>query len=85
MKIWGCLFFPVSFSGQLTPVEGWEITLGENMGVFGWQEEIWGQGCCLHPSKRALWSEEQAYCIGLPRVKLGSVVRGQRGRGIHQT
>lgn len=60
--------------GQLFPVDGWEIILGANMGMFGWEDEIWGHSCCLHPSKGALWAEEQVYCIGLSRVKSGSVV-----------
>lgn len=60
--------------GQLAPDDGWEIILGANMEVFVWEDKIWGHSCCLHPSKGALWAEEQAYCIGLPRVKSGSVV-----------
>lgn len=64
------LFLP---QGKLSPVEGWEILLGENLGVFGWKEEIWGHSCCLHPSKGVSWTEKQAYCIGLQRAKLDSV------------
>lgn len=49
-----------------------------NLGVFSWKEEIWGHSCCLHPPKGALWTEEQAYCIGLQRTKLGSVGGGDK-------
>lgn len=58
--------------GQLAPVDGWEIILGEDMGMFGWEDEIWGHSCCLHPSKGALWVEEKE---GLVHWALKGVIR----------
>ena len=67
-----CLFFPVSFSRTAKPCWGLK-SYCENLGVFGLEVEILGHSCCLHPSKGALWAEEQAYYIGHQRAKLGSV------------
>lgn len=69
-----CLFFPLSSSRTAKPIESWEIVLGENLGEFEWEEEIWGRSCCLHPFKGVLWAEEQAYHIRLQRAKPGSMV-----------
>lgn len=65
-----CLFSLVSSSRALSLTGGWEILSGENLGVFGWEEEIWGHSCNLYPFKGALWTEEQTYYFGLQRATL---------------
>lgn len=68
-----CSFVPVSSLRALKPCWGLKNVLGENLGVFGWEEEIWGHSGGLHPSRGALWAEVQAYCTGLQRANPGLV------------
>lgn len=44
-----------------------------DLGALGWEVEILGHSCCLHPSKGALWAEEQASSTRCQRAKLGPV------------